>query len=263
MASLIRLCGMLLFPFIRNYNPDRKSSSLKFTGHNCIVCMEPIRGREICAPCGHYYDEACISDLFRASIQDQSLYPPRCCRRPIPFKTVRPLLTHDLATVFTEKLCEFNTLKRVYCASPSCNRFLGPRRGRWRARVISCPVPECRTRTCTGCASKAEPGAPHACRVSETDREALALSRSAGWTRCPGCTQMVERRSGCDHMVCRCKTQFCYRCGGKWWKWMGPMGCWCKHRNWRRLVATGVQPDDDRAAQLRRVPIEQRIPTLI
>ncbi|CAD8120162.1 unnamed protein product [Paramecium sonneborni] len=36
--------------------------------------------------------------------------------------------------------------------------------------------------------------------------------------QCPNCKSWVEKSSGCDHMTCRCKFQFCYACGGVYLK---------------------------------------------
>ncbi|KAF8332112.1 uncharacterized protein EI90DRAFT_925993 [Cantharellus anzutake] len=36
------------------------------------------------------------------------------------------------------------------------------------------------------------------------------------WRRCPGCKIVIELKDGCRHIICRCKTQFCYRCGALW-----------------------------------------------
>jgi hypothetical protein len=30
---------------------------------------------------------------------------------------------------------------------------------------------------------------------------------------CPKCRSLIERREGCNHMVCRCKHEFCWLCG--------------------------------------------------
>ena len=39
------------------------------------------------------------------------------------------------------------------------------------------------------------------------------IAQEQGWKTCPGCKNMVERNRGCNHMTCRCRTEFCYKCG--------------------------------------------------
>ncbi|GLC42593.1 hypothetical protein PLESTM_001354300 [Pleodorina starrii] len=41
----------------------------------------------------------------------------------------------------------------------------------------------------------------------------LRLSAQRSWQRCPVCRALVERSGGCNHIRCRCGTQFCYACG--------------------------------------------------
>jgi hypothetical protein len=51
------------------------------------------------------------------------------------------------------------------------------------------------------------------------------LAQSKNWKRCPKCGHMVERTEGCNHMQCRCRTQFCYGCGGRFQKGTGRCLC--------------------------------------
>lgn len=44
---------------------------------------------------------------------------------------------------------------------------------------------------------------------------ALALWATANTVQCPYCLQLVNRSTGCNHMVCACGEWFCYGCGGK------------------------------------------------
>ena len=38
----------------------------------------------------------------------------------------------------------------------------------------------------------------------------------ANCQKCPTCRVFIQRSTGCDHMTCnRCKTHFCYKCGGR------------------------------------------------
>lgn len=178
------------------------------TGHNCVACQDPIIGAEVRAPCGHFYDIGCITDLYQAATKDESLFPPRCCRTPILFSHVKPHLSADLIKLFDEKTLEFGTLKRVYCASPACSRFLGPQREGWFTSTLICPANNCTTRTCSGCKAAVEYGfGRHTCKTSQEDQAVLNLSRASGWAQCPGCSQMIELNMGCFHMTCRCKTE--------------------------------------------------------
>ncbi|KAG2439793.1 hypothetical protein HYH02_010428 [Chlamydomonas schloesseri] len=45
------------------------------------------------------------------------------------------------------------------------------------------------------------------------DAPLLALSAQQHWKQCPRCRFLVERVEGCNHMTCRCGSQFCYACG--------------------------------------------------
>ena len=44
----------------------------------------------------------------------------------------------------------------------------------------------------------------------------LAFVRTTNSRMCPGCSMWVERTSGCNHMTCRCGTEWCYVCETPW-----------------------------------------------
>lgn len=48
---------------------------------------------------------------------------------------------------------------------------------------------------------------------SAEDAALMLLAKQGHWKRCPSCRHMVERLTGCNHMVCRCGNAFCYACG--------------------------------------------------
>ena len=146
-------------------------------------------------------------DLVEASTKEESLYPPRCCRQPIPRSTFQQYMSASLANLFSEKSIEFSTLKRVYCAKPTCSRFLGPRTKGTLPHNYPCSSSDCSTRTCSRCRSEVKPHVLHTCRPDGPSKQLASLSRKTGWVQCPGCDQMVELLTGCYHMTCICKTQ--------------------------------------------------------
>lgn len=209
------------------------------TGHVCVVCQDPIHGREIHAPCGHYYDIDCVTDLFRSATRDETLFPPRCCGKNIPFTRVRSHLSRTFVRSFQEKRAEFSTLKRVYCSSPTCSRFLGPiSEGVFGGRVYTCPEQGCRRRTCGKCREQHSGDRTHVCCPDADATQVLELSRASGWARCPGCTHMIELHLGCFHTTCRCGTEFCYLCRAAW------KTCACPQWDEQRLVVDGENDDE-------------------
>ncbi|KAI6038333.1 hypothetical protein EDC04DRAFT_1990411 [Pisolithus marmoratus] len=205
------------------------------TSHVCVICWDPIRGSEVRAPCGHYYDIPCIIDLFQSATSDESLFPPRCCRQNIPFNQVQPHLSSGLVTEFQEKSKEFGTPNRVYCARPTCSHFLGPLTQTSSGTTIyDCPVPNCGTRTCANCRGRYDDEQTHSCRLDQGTQQILELGRREGWVRCPGCSLLVELDMGCFHMTCRCRTEFCYLCKARW------KTCNCPQWDGRRLSAAAT-----------------------
>ncbi|KAG2135249.1 hypothetical protein DEU56DRAFT_395303 [Suillus clintonianus] len=202
------------------------------TGHKCVICQDPIFGEEVRAPCNHFFDIGCITDLFRSAMRDERLYPPRCCHQNVPLPQVRPHLTQAVLTEFELKAQEFGTLKRVYCVESTCSRFLGPlHEGDSAVKVFTCPSPKCTTMTCAKCRGRYYRRLTHSCIPDAENEGVLKLSRASGWSRCPGCAQMIELSMGCYHMTCRCKTEFCYLCRAPW------KTCKCPKWDESRLLA--------------------------
>ncbi len=57
--------------------------------------------------------------------------------------------------------------------------------------------------------------------LSADDQEFVKFARGAHYKQCPKCRFWVSKNEGCDHMTCRCKYEFCYKCGGPY----GSCGC--------------------------------------
>ncbi|KAH8100561.1 hypothetical protein BXZ70DRAFT_1000275 [Cristinia sonorae] len=177
--------------------------------NECVICMEKIKRNQIRAPCGHYYDLKCLIDLFKSTLTDESLFPPRCCQQPFVFDELRPYFDLDLAIDFEKKSLEFSVGNRVYCYQPTCSSFLGP------ATDTAAPMvcDECFSHTCGHC--KEASHGTSSCSAKH-DAAVLDLAEREGWKRCPGCHRLVELTMGCYHMTCICRKQFCYVCTETW-----------------------------------------------
>ncbi|GAB7342659.1 hypothetical protein MBLNU457_g0816t2 [Dothideomycetes sp. NU457] len=145
-------------------------------------------------PCGDDYCEDCISDLFEQSMNDETLYPPRCCRQPMPLNSTSPFLRPGLFEAFCEKKIELDTPNRIYCNEPSCNAFIPP--NRIEHEIATCP--QCERHTCTMCRHASHDGD---CPEDTALQQVLQLAQEAGWQRCNNCHRMVELNTGCHHMT--------------------------------------------------------------
>ncbi|OBT84646.1 hypothetical protein VE02_07062 [Pseudogymnoascus sp. 03VT05] len=163
----------------------------------CDACGDAKKVEDIgYAPCGHEYCRHCIQDLVRAALTDQSLFPPRCCRQPIPLNTIRTLLNSELVHGLINKKIEFETPNRTYCSTRICSAFI-------RSDNIANNV---------------------------EFHQILQMVRDNGWQRCYTCSSVVELKYGCNHITCRCGAEFCYRCGLTW------KSCSCEQWDEHRLL---------------------------
>ncbi|KAG1756891.1 uncharacterized protein EDB91DRAFT_1095002 [Suillus paluster] len=194
---------------------------------DCVICGDPVRhSQTFHAPCLHCYCRDCLVNLVEASTRDETLYPLRCCRQPLPLANVLPLLPTDLRYDFQDKAVEFATphTSRIYCPNQTCSAFLGSSSG--RRSEITCT--SCATRVCSACKNRTHP--QEDCSENAQTLVVKSLASQMGWQTCPGCHAVVELWQGCYHMTCRCSTQFCYLCAALW------KTCDCRQWDDQRLL---------------------------
>ncbi|CAD6500646.1 BgTH12-06355 [Blumeria graminis f. sp. triticale] len=194
--------------------------------NNCTACQNLLPSNILVrCPCSHDYCEDCLSDLFRASITDESLFPPRCCKQPIVLNSrVSEILSSELVDRFEEKKIEIETPDRTYCSNQLCSAFI-------RMEFIAEEKAECKkcgTTTCIICK-----GASHIgdCPSDKSLNLLLELAEERGWQRCYNCRRVVELEIGCNHMTCPCGSEFCYVCAERW------KTCGCEQWDEERLLA--------------------------
>ncbi|KAI0545145.1 hypothetical protein F4679DRAFT_487065 [Xylaria curta] len=174
----------------------------------CAACMEEDNmSSMIQAPCEHWY---CLEDAhtgFRNALDTHQ--PFRCCQQEIPIDLC-PTIPKNLRDRYGLMMLEFSTLNPVYCSNKDCGIFVPPVQYRG-PDVAACH--SCGYTTCRLCRSAAHDGV---CPQDIGTQQVISLATRSGWRSCPTCKNMVERRSGCSHMTCRCGGQFCYVCGSIW-----------------------------------------------
>ncbi|KAF2686028.1 hypothetical protein K458DRAFT_274706, partial [Lentithecium fluviatile CBS 122367] len=181
----------------------------------CVACLDfhPVENTITleCEPQPHVYCRACLLDLFEASIgSDASLFPPRCCKKPVSLDLCRQLLPKEEVKKFDMRIEEITTKDPIYCSSPHCAQYI-------QKRMISSGIARClvcNQRTCAVC--KAEEHQDQLCPDDEGTKMLKDQAKKERWQECTSCKNLVELTAGCFHITCRCSHQFCYLCGAPW-----------------------------------------------
>lgn len=142
----------------------------------------------------HEYCRNCPAELFRLSMSDETLLPPRCCSEPIPLLHVRFFLPTDLAKEFEAKHTELSTKNRTYCHDQDCSTFIPA--DATADDIATCP--RCRRTTCVVCKQASHLGD---CPEDTALQQLLNAADENQWQRCRQYNRVVELNYGCNHMT--------------------------------------------------------------
>jgi hypothetical protein len=151
-------------------------------------------------------------DGFRAALEGNPSHPFQCCGEAVPIE-LHPDLTPEFRRRYDRMTLERATPNPVYCANIVCGQFIPPAQYRGPDSAV-CEI--CGYLTCRLCRNYGHGGG--ACPEDVQMQQAEALAAANGWRRCPNCREMVEREHGCNHMTCRCGSEWCYVCGRRTWR---------------------------------------------
>ncbi|RUP03171.1 hypothetical protein BC936DRAFT_140599 [Jimgerdemannia flammicorona] len=178
----------------------------------CVSCYSDDSFQSSRLRCNHHYCRSCLQRMFEMAATTEPFAPPRCCGCPIKIEYARQTLSAEELQPYMTRVDELDAALRPWRSCPNCgtNIILPARTIPSRARTtLKCP--KCKVgKVCTGCGAAAHQG-----RERCDDQRLFELALNERWKRCPHCGTMVEKREGCNNMVCVCGGFFCYRCG-KW-----------------------------------------------
>ncbi|KAL3425104.1 E3 ubiquitin-protein ligase ARI5 [Phlyctema vagabunda] len=208
------LFGQARAPIVPDKKPANTSGQPVVVLRECIACNSSFHLRGACLTCKHDYCGECLKKLFSDSLTDQSLYPPRCCKIPIPVRSVSEHLTPELLAQHLKKKVEFDQTDKTYCSIRTCSTFLRPQ----DIEIDVGVCPECKVQTCVKCKNTLEDGKHEGrCELSKDLQEMKDLMKINGWQQCPKCQHAVSISTGCNHMICTvCKDAWCYLCRAPW-----------------------------------------------
>ncbi|KAF5659732.1 hypothetical protein FHETE_9280 [Fusarium heterosporum] len=160
----------------------------------------------------------------------------------------------DAQQEFLKAIIQYSTpwQARIFCSNPSCGEFIPPHQKLDNKHPSNVTCRKCNTRVCLMCKHNAHPTGKDCPEDWELD-QAIKTGDKAGWKRCYKCHNLVPLEEGCTRMVCRCRAQFCYTCGGVW---DANTGCpnYCDgeeeiERRKREEHAQLIQYEEEKAAQ--------------
>lgn len=164
----------------------------------CCACMEVVSSKDTltlaCKPEAHTYCRSCLVDLFTNALVNTNLFPPRCCRLPIPLDTCRAILPRELIKDFDLKVEELATPNPTHCSNAECSKFIAPKS--IKADVGTCVF--CRGMTCAKCKGHSHKGL---CPSDPHVQLLMDVATRSKWQQCTKCKNMVELEQGCFHMT--------------------------------------------------------------
>ncbi|XVF87014.1 hypothetical protein PTKIN_Ptkin18bG0086400 [Pterospermum kingtungense] len=196
----------------------------------CEICVDRKERHQMftISGCSHSYCSDCISTCVKTRLEQNItiiMCPGENCKSTLELDACRPVLPKVVISLWEDLLCEellCATGGRLYCPFKDCSALLlNDNHG--GEVIVDTECPECHRLFCAQCHVPWHDGI--SCeefqKLNEDERgtEDLMVRKLAienKWRRCPSCHMMVERTEGCLHMTCRCKFEFCYKCGSDW-----------------------------------------------
>ena len=166
--------------------------------------------------CMHVFHKECISLSIKAKIKNNELEilcPMDDCLKKLSVEDMHTFLDKSLITKYYEltfkEYVSLNHKDTSWCPTPNCNAvfmFLN------NTNYYECPA--CKIEYCLKCRVQFHTGLTcQQFKDKGVDKSFEEFVKGAKFKQCPQCNYWVEKASGCNHMTCRCKKQFCYLCG--------------------------------------------------
>ncbi|KAF3762556.1 hypothetical protein M406DRAFT_82840, partial [Cryphonectria parasitica EP155] len=181
----------------------------------CISCFDDFAPKNMVQLQCHNYCKPCFENLIAHSIETEAQWPPKCCLNPIDHKKCLRHISGKLEQQYTKKRLEYSTPidKRYYCPIPDCGVFVPVENSDAAYGRATCSWGHV---TCVNCRQQAHDDATQ-CVKNQDMKLVQRLAQEQGWKQCYRCHTMVEHRTACRHITCRCGAEFCYVCGKVWY----------------------------------------------
>ncbi|KAJ5653934.1 hypothetical protein N7490_000937 [Penicillium lividum] len=189
------LSSLSATPSLDELDHERETLAPGYKG--CVACLETLWMEDMTeCPCSHFFCDICMGNFVEASLADISIFPPKCCDKPIPWPTIKPALGLELVRRFEETVAEMNKpppQPQLICSNARCSKPIPAKQ--IQDHVGACP--KCKHHTCTFCGEEFHAGD---CRNKKDWKKLEVIAKKNEWRMCPKCKAFVERTSGCNHI---------------------------------------------------------------
>lgn len=90
------------------------------------VCSEILK-----TECFSFYCKNCLIRMATKSMQDEFLFPPKCCHKPIEGSDMKKVIGSALAQEQKKRAAELSDPDRTYCSDLKCSRYISPTTKFW------------------------------------------------------------------------------------------------------------------------------------
>ncbi|KAG0615771.1 hypothetical protein M758_5G065800 [Ceratodon purpureus] len=195
----------------------------------CEICADSVQHNEFISTidCAHGYCIGCCKQHAEVKILSGSSEikcPHPDCTHNFDIEQCITLLSPANFDILNTRLTEaaIPAGQKVFCPFQDCSIMMEKAESSSSARNTFAACYSCYRGFCLECKvpwhSNMSCGEYRA-HIENTkqggDQKLKALATEKGWKRCPipNCGVMVEKKSGCNHMTCWYKHEFCYKCG--------------------------------------------------
>lgn len=203
-----------------------------FTVKKCLICYcENFSKNFIKIPfCGHEFCFSCLIKHLVSQINTSKILSIKCpseCNQIFPDSFIRKLLcTHqDMKLLRKFEVSKLNQIPNlIWCSTPGCDGYMISDAENSNPKIC-CPI--CQKATCFSCR---HPWHENLGCEDVMDIEFKKYVVREGVKQCPKCLTFLEKKKGCNPIVCTiCGYQFCRLCLKKFsknhFKWYNFLGC--------------------------------------
>ncbi|KAL4467983.1 hypothetical protein ABPG72_015853 [Tetrahymena utriculariae] len=193
----------------------------------CPICMCELYTESVLAleNCDHVFHKECLLEYLKNKIQDrkaQILCPDEKCKTEILVEDFKQLLGKEMYDNYVQyslqSYVDEHGDEMSWCPTADCKYVFAFDENEDDA-FFKCPM--CKKEYCLKCRVIFHKGMT--CKEyeitnkkDENDAKFEKFVKGKKFKQCIKCKFWVEKNQGCDHMTCRCKYEFCYKCGGKY-----------------------------------------------